>query len=127
MRILRFAIAIALLTAASCQNSGGGYSPYVPTDSPPVISRVDPNSGAAGDEITIFGFGFTVSVPENIVIVGDAATTATSYRLLSNITADEIEAITATIPTDAQLGEGPIYVTVYENVSNADVSFTVTP
>jgi len=111
---------------SSCSSSDG-FQPDVPTDSPPVVSRVDPNAGSQGDAITIFGFGFTTSYPENIVIIGGAATSATSYRLLSPITEDEIEAITATVPTDAVQGEGPIYVQVHGNSSNSDVSFTVTP
>ncbi len=125
-------LARALITAVlafaltSCQASDA-YEPDVPTDSPPIVSRVDPNSGSAGDEITIFGLGFTVSVPENIVIIGGSATSATSYRLLSNPTSDEIEAITAIVPADAALGEGAVYVQVHGNASNTDVSFTVTP
>ncbi len=122
----RLIIALVPLLMASCLG-GDGYAPDVPTDSPPIVSRVDPNSGSAGSEVTIFGFGFSVSVPTNIVVIGDAATSATSYTLLSNPTSDEIEAITAVVPDDAQLGEGPIFVMVHENVSNADVSFTVTP
>lgn len=125
--ILRaFAIAVMLLVA-SCGDTSIGFAPDVPTDSPPIVSRVDPNSGSVGDEITIFGLGFTVSVPENIVIIGDAAASATSYRLLSNPTSTEIEAITADVPIGAQQGEGPVVVLVHENVSNADVSFTVMP
>lgn len=119
-------LAFIALTACGGQ-SPDSYAPDVPTNAPPIVSSVDPNAGAAGDEITIFGLGFTVSVPENIVIIGGSATSATSYRLLSNPTSDEVEAITAVVPDNAALGEGPIYVQVHENTSNADVSFTVTP
>jgi hypothetical protein len=117
-------IAFALV---SCGSASDPYGPDIPTNSPPFVSRIDPNTGSAGNTITIFGFGFSVAVPENIVIMGGAATSATTYTLLSNITGDEIESITAVIPDDAQTGEGPIYVQVHENVSNADVSLTVTP
>ena len=125
--ILRVLAIAVLLLVASCGGGTTGYAPDVPTDSPPVVSRVDPNSGGAGTEVTIFGFGYTISVPENIVVIGGVATNATSYRLLSNPTSTEIEAITADVPTNATLGEGPIYVVIYDNVSNSDVSFTVTP
>ncbi|MFA4873810.1 MAG: IPT/TIG domain-containing protein [bacterium] len=126
MRILKAIALISLFLAASC-GSGDGFQPDVPTDAPPIISRVDPNAGSPGDNITIFGLGFTISYPENIVVIGGAATTATSYRLLDNPTASEVEAITVTVPTGAQLGEGPVYVQVHGNSSNSDVSFTVNP
>jgi len=119
-------VTLLLLTAA-CGGTSENFAPDVPTNSPPLVSRVEPNSGGADAEVTIFGLGFTVSVPENIVVIGGVSTNATSYTLLSNPTSTEIEAITADVPADAQLGEGPIYVVVHENVSNADVSFTVTP
>ena len=127
MILKRLAIAILPLLVASCGGSTTGYAPDVPTNSPPIVSRVDPNSGGPGSEVTIFGFGYTISVPENIVVIGGVATNATSYRLLSNPTSTEIEAITVDVPANANVGEGPIYVIIYDNVSNADVSFTVTP
>ena len=119
-------VAAMVLLGASC-GSGSDYDATVPTDSPPIVSRVDPNAGVASDEITLFGFGFTIAFPENIVVVGGGATSATSYRLLTNPTPTEIEAITFTVPADAVPGEGPIYVQVYGNASNTDISFTVVP
>jgi hypothetical protein len=127
MKLRIFTTIALLLLIAACGSSSPSFAPDVPTDSPPIVSRVDPNSGGTGSEVTIFGFGFTISVPENIVVIGGVATNATSYRLLSNPTSTEIEAITADVPNNAAAGEGPIYVVVYDNVSNADVSFTVTP
>lgn len=124
----RFCIFVVLACALSaCGASSDPYGPDIPTNSPPFVSRVEPNTGRAGDTVTIFGFGFSVAVPANIVIIGGAATSAATYTLLSNITADEIESITAVVPDDAELGEAAIYVQVHDNVSNADVSFTVTP
>jgi hypothetical protein len=125
--LLRFTVLLAIAVVVSSCLGADGFQPDVPTDSPPVISRVDPNAGRPGDPITIFGFGYTTSVPENIIIIGGASTSATSYRLLSTITSGEIEAITANVPEDAEIGEGPIYVQVHGNSSNSDVSFTVTP
>ncbi len=115
------------MLAASCGGTSSDYNPNVPTNSPPIVSRVDPSAGSVGDEISIFGLGFSIAYPEDIVVVGGAATSATSYRLLDNPTANEIEAITFTVPADAALGEGPIYVQVDGNSSNVDVSFTVIP
>ncbi len=118
-------LAVALLLT-SCAGSDG-FEPDVPTDSPPIVIRVDPNAGRVGDQIQIFGFGFTTSIPENIVIIGGAATSGLSYRLLEPPVDDEIEAITCTVPEGAALGEGPIFVQVHGNQSNSDVSFTVVP
>ena len=121
-------IVVLALALVSCGNASSNYfGPNIPTGTTPIISRVDPNFGSAGDEITIFGLGYSIAFPENIIIIGGAATTATSYRLLSNPTSSEIEALTAIVPADAQLGEGPIYVLVDASSSNTDVSFTVTP
>lgn len=125
MKRLFTAALLAAIAMASC--GGVSYNPNVPTDSPPIVTRVDPNSGRAGDEITIFGLGFSIAYPENIVVVGNAPTGATSYSLLDNPTSDEIEAITFTVPADAEAGEGPVYVLVEGDSSNADVSFTVMP
>ncbi len=126
MRIFYLIAAILSLLVNSC-GSSDGFQPDVPTDAPPIISRVDPNAGSPGDNITIFGLGFSTSYPEVIVVIGGAATTATSYRLLDNPTSSEIEAITATVPFEAVIGEGPVYVQVHGNSSNSDVSFTVIP
>jgi hypothetical protein len=120
------AILCIALPLAAC-SSTDSFQADVPTDAPPIIDRVDPNAGSTGDPITIFGFGFSTSIPENIVIIGGAAISATSYRLLDNPTDREIEAITVDVPEGAELGEGPIYVQVHGNQSNSDVSFTVTP
>ena len=122
-------VAIAFMATACGVGIGtdDDYDATVPTASPPVVSRVDPNAGAAGDEITLFGFGFCIAYPENIVVVGGAATEATGYRLLTNPTSTEIEARTFTVPDDAIVGEGPISMPVYGDASNTDVSFTVVP
>lgn len=124
----RFSAITMVLTVllASCGGTDS-YQPDVPTDSPPIVQRVDPNTGRVGDEVTIYGFGFTVSIPENIVIIGGAATSATSYQIMPNPVNDEIEAITCTVPEGAALGEGPIFVQVHGDQSNSDVSFTVIP
>lgn len=119
-----FAFLIAL---SACGSSGLNFPDDVPTDSPPVVSRVDPTAGAAGSQVTIFGLGFSDAAPNNIVVIGDAAVSATGYRLLDNPTSSEIEALTATVPTDATAGANSVAVVVYDNTSNSDVQFTVTP
>jgi len=125
---MRNAIALAsvlLLFAAGC---GYDYlSPLIPTNSPPVVFRVAPNSGSAGDEITIFGLGFSIAYPENIIVIGGAPTGATSYGLVDDPDPGEIEAITFIVPAEALEGEGAIYVQVQGRSSNTDVSFTVLP
>ena len=126
MKVLRITAAFLVLLVAGCSGTDA-FQPDVPTDAPPIVNRADPNAGAVGDMITIFGFGFTTSIPENIVIIGGAAASANAYQLLANPTDREIEAITVTVPEGAEVGEGPIYVQVHGNQSNSDVSFTVTP
>jgi len=125
MRTISTIIVVIAFSAAACGTGTDSYDSNVPTNAPPIISRVSPNSGVPGDEITIFGFGFSFAFPDNIIVVGGAATNATGYNLLANPTSSEIESITFNVPADAVIGEGAIFVTVYDNVSNTDVSFTV--
>jgi len=118
---------LALLSGCGGSGADGGFPDDVPTQVTPLVSRIDPATGPAGTAITIYGMGFSISYPNNIVVVGDAATSATGYALVSPPTADEIESITATVPDDAPLGDNSVYVVVYDNASNTDVTFTVTP
>jgi len=125
MRMIPAIILAIALSITACSTGGDDYNANVPTNAPPIISRVEPNSGVPGDEITIFGFGFSVAFPDNIIVVGGAATSATSYNLLADPTSSEIESITFNVPAEAVKGEGAVFVEVYDNVSNTDVSFTV--
>jgi len=124
IRTLAISAALAFLIA-SC-GSGNPYSEDVPTDSPPVVSRVDPSSGPVGTEITIFGYGFSYTSSLDFVLIGTEMTIASSYSILDEPTSTEIESLTATIPEDAATGENSVVVLVYENASNTDISFTVT-
>lgn len=123
----RICTALALCIAVSACGSAVPYSPNVATDLPPTVTRITPASGPVGTTIQIFGFGFSVAAPENVVIIGDTGASATSYDLVANPTSDEIEVLTADIPNDTPLGESSVVVVVGEHVSNADVMFTVTP
>ncbi|MFH0799473.1 MAG: IPT/TIG domain-containing protein [Pseudomonadota bacterium] len=118
-------IAYLVLLAACGGSSGSSFPADVPTKSPPVVSRVAPATGAPDDAITIYGLGFSSTPTFNIVIVGGAAVAATSYSLVDPPTANEVESITATIPADANVGADSIAVMVHDEVSNADITFTV--
>lgn len=117
---------LLVLVLPSCGSGEDAYPSDIPTGSPPIVSRVDPTSAAAGDRITIFGLGFSSAAPVNIVIVGGAATSADEYALLDSPMETEAESLTATVPEDAAAGETSVVVQVYENTSNGDVAFTVT-
>jgi len=123
----RICTALALCIVLAACGSAVPYSPNVVTEMPPTVTRIDPTSGPAGTTIQIFGFGFSVAAPENIVIIGDTGVPATSYGLVANPTSDEIEVLTADVPNDAPLGESSVVIVVGEHTSNADVTFTVTP
>lgn len=125
---MRFLLVFSLVLLCACGSSSGvGLPSDIPTNSTPVVSRIDPTSGKAGDSITIYGFGFSTSITNNIIIMGNAAVPADSYNLVEPPVADEIEYLTATVPEDAEAGENSVEVLVYDNVSNADITFTVTP
>ena len=116
----------SIVIVAACGGTSSDFSENVPTNSPPIVSRVDPTDAMAGDEITIFGFGFSLATPENIVMIGDVSTAATAYSLLDSPTSTEIESLTATIPDDVTAGENSVIVLVDGHVSNGDITITVT-
>jgi len=116
-----------MLVLSACGGGDPGYSDDVPTQAPPFVSRVEPTSGPVGTTITIYGFGFSIAAPTNLVVLGGSGSAATSYQLLNNASSIEIESITAVVPNDAAVGSSEVMVVVYDNVSNADVTFTVTP
>jgi hypothetical protein len=111
----------------SCGSSGGSGIPSdVPTGLMPVVSRVAPETAARGDEITIFGFGFSSAYTKDVVVIGNSSTSATYYDLVDDPTPEEIEYLEATIPDDAEAGENSVMVFVDGHASNADVVITVT-
>lgn len=122
----RFLIIVAILaTLTAACGSGGGYSSDIPTGTPPIVARVDPTAASIGDEITIFGIGFSSATPKNIVIIGAGSTSATAYNLLADPTGDEVESITATVPIGVTAGSNSIVLVVDGNVSNADVTIDI--
>jgi len=123
----RICTALALCIALAACGSVVSYGPNVVTQLPPTVTRINPTTGPVGTTIEIFGFGFSVAAPENIVIIGDTGASADSYDLVANPTSDEIEVLTADVPDDTPLGQSSVVVVVGEHTSNADIMFTVTP
>ncbi len=124
---MRRSIAIAaLFILTACGSTGPVFDPTVVTDAPPYVSRIDPTSGSIGDTVTIYGYGFSSEIISNIVSFGDEAAAADSYEfLIPQLAADELEKITVVVPDGLTSGDHDIAVLVFENVSNADVTFTV--
>ncbi len=108
----------------SC-GSGTPYSPDVVTDSPPTIMRVEPAQGVAGSQVTIFGFGFSIEIANNVVIIGEQAVSAQEYNLLTNPTNGELESIVFTVPANLAVGVYDLLVLVNEEPSNTDQTFEV--
>ena len=118
---------LILLMFCACGGSASEFSDDIPTELPPIVSRVEPLEGPSGTEIKIYGFGFSVNIPVNVVLIGGQAESAVNYELLPDPTDTEIEMLTASVPEGAAEGPSPVVVIVYENVSNQDVVFNVTP
>lgn len=114
-----------------CVACGSGvpldFDEAVPTQLRPIVTRVAPAAARAGDAVTIFGMGFTAEPAQNTILVGGATTVATGYALVSPPAAGEIEQLTFTVPTTATVGATTVSVFVFENGSNHDIAFTVTP
>ena len=118
---------LSLIASCGSANETSNVNASVATQLPPVIARVSPTSGRAGDSVTIFGFGFSSAAASNVINVGGQAVAASSYALLNPPAAGEIESLTFAVPSGATTGAGGIFVTVFELTSNADVQFIVNP
>lgn len=138
MRIPRHTLVLALLalTATSCGGSGStdnAIDASVATGLLPVISTVTPAvaSLSAGTVVTLSGFGYSISAPNNVITVTNgitsAAVSASSYALVAAPTATTIESLTFTIPPTAPLGVLNVFVTVFNNSSNTNLTLTVVP
>lgn len=125
-KCIRYLLFILLLFGCGSDPETMGLDASISTQAPPFINRIDPASGSVGATVTIFGFGFSNEAPNNIVIVGGTSATASSYSLLANPSSSEIESLTFTIPSGGSTGASDLFVTTFENVSNA-VSFTINP
>lgn len=116
------------LLLAACGNSDPlALDSSVVTKTQPVITAVQPTTGAAGESIQILGTGFSIEASNNIVTLGKIATGASAYALLANPSGNSIESLTITVPTGATVGDAPVFVTVFDGTSNADIIFTVKP
>lgn len=127
MRAKFFAIPFFIFLAACGAENVSDFDASVATESPPVIRRVNPATGRAGDTVTLFGFGFSSEPALNIINVGTATTTATAYALVDPSANGEIESLTFTVPPGASVSTGGVFVTVGDWTSNSDIQFTVNP
>lgn len=134
------AFALFILTTTSCGSTtdnstgiSGTLDSSVVTGLPPIISTITPAvaSLAAGTVVTISGFGYSISAPSNVITVTDGTTSASasasSYALTAAATATDIEALTFTVPPTAPLGVLNVFVTVFDNTSNDNLTLTVVP
>ncbi len=103
------------------------FDPNVSLQTIPVVTRVTPTTGRAGDTITIFGLGFSIVPTDNLVVLSNTSIPASAYALVDPPVTGEIEQLTFTLPADSAIGDTSVVVNVYENSSNSDVLLTVTP
>lgn len=122
-----FVLTLAIGSLPACGGDTFTTSDSVPTAAPPVIMRISPDSGAARDSITVFGVGYSINPNENILFIGEGASVATSYALVTNGQPGEVEQLTFTVPDESLPGTQETVLLVNDNSSNADVTFTVLP
>lgn len=126
---MRFFFPVIIMTAllmAGCGSSGPAFNSLVPTQTYPVITRISPTAAVtAGDTVTIFGIGFCSAANLNVVIINGAEALASTYALVAAPVGDEVESLTFTVPTGIVAGTYGIYVDVFNNVSNTDVTITI--
>lgn len=121
----------ALAIACSLTACGGATDPlfeaHVPSGAPPIIQRIAPTTAASGDELTVFGVGFSVVPAENVLHIGEATVVASEYAVVASGAEGEAEALTFMVPPQVVVGEHTVFVTVLANASNANVELTITP
>lgn len=124
-----FLIGILIGCGSATDDSVEPFDASVATQVAPVVTRINPATGRAGDIITIFGVGFSVIPEDNIVLLtkAAAATSALSYNLASPAGSGEVEQLTFVIPTNATAGITAVIVNVYDNSSNSDITLLVNP
>lgn len=121
-------LASCFLLLSSCgSDSSITFDVSIPSQNAPIVTRVAPANGKAGDVIAVFGVGFSVEASNNVVVFGNISTTATNYGLVAPAAAGEVEQLTVTIPAGATVGANSVYVNVFENTSNTNISFTINP
>lgn len=120
---------LLLFCAAACGSESDpfDFDPSVSTQALPYVNRVEPTSGQAGDTVTIFGFGFSVAPANNTINIGKRSAIAATYALKDPPSTGEIETLTVTIPSGAETGAAPVFVTVFDWTSNSDIQLTVNP
>lgn len=125
MKFPVYIIVISVLLIAGCGASSHTFAPSISTQTYPVITRIAPAVGTAGDTITVFGSGFSSAAPLNVVIINGAETLANAYSLVAAPVGDEIESLTFIVPTGITAGTYGIYLDVLNNVSNTDITITI--
>lgn len=112
---------------AGCGSSSDVLSPTILSQSPPLLKAVDPVTAGPGDQVTLYGIGFSAAAPENVVILGDATATADSYAINDPVTHDSSEKLIFTVPANAPTGEQTISLLIFGEISNANFTITITP
>ena len=122
---------LSLALFCLCLNSCGGdtaqFSETVPTQSIPIIQRLNPTILSRGDTLSVFGFGFSLIPQENVISIGNTAIAAASYALADTGNEGEIEVLTVTIPNDTPLEESSVFVIVNGEISNSNLTITIQP
>lgn len=126
-RILIFGLFLWVPVLVACGTDSIIDEESVPTGSPPIIMRISPDSGTAGETITVFGVGYSIIPSQNILFIGDGASVSMSYALVDNGQPGEVEQLTFMVPEESLPGTYNVVLLVDENTSNADIPFTVLP
>ena len=120
-------ITACLIISASCGSELSDFGANVPTEAPPTVLRIAPANASAGDNVSVFGFGFSVVSNENLITFGSTQINDATYTLVDPVVNGEIESLTFTVPANASLGAQALFVVVGENISNTDLNLTVDP
>lgn len=84
----------------------------------PVLVRIDPETAQIGDELVVFGSGFSPE-EDNILFLGGIVVIDTDWDLASTGLDGEEEQIRFDLPAETQLGEQELIVMTGNKTSNA--------
>lgn len=128
MSLMSFrALFLVICFFAACGSSSeANFSDHVPIPTEPFLARLDPEELQAGQNFSVFGFGFSIVPEENILFVADQTLNAETYSLVDPPNENEIEELTFTLPADTELGVQEMALVVLGHSSNV-LDVTINP
>jgi hypothetical protein len=127
MKLKRLSILFCII--ALCVACGSGttitFDPTIAMQTDPYVVRLSAATAREGDQLQIFGGGFSTAAANNVVTIGDISVVADDHAFVANPADTGVEVLTITVPAGITIGPVTLYVFVLGNTSNADIQITI--